>query len=87
MSLYSTVNVCVLLVPVSLPLLGIGRSVVQRILHICSCFIERIKRVGENDKMRGLSSILSRVRNEFNKFNNKGARMLDSIYRMTLNVL
>ena len=29
--------------------------------------------------MRGLPSILSLLRNEFNKFNNKNARMLDSI--------
>ena len=34
--------------------------------------------------MRGLQSILSLFRNEFNKFNNPGARMLDSIYHMTL---
>ena len=34
--------------------------------------------------MLGLSSILSLFRNEFNKFNNTGARMLDSIYHMTL---
>ena len=38
----------------------------------------------KRDKMRGLSSILSRFRNEFNKFNNIGALMLDSIYHMTL---
>ena len=37
--------------------------------------------------MRGLQSILSLFRNEFNKFNNTGARMLDSIYHMTLNIL
>ena len=30
--------------------------------------------------MRGLLSILSLFRNEFNKFNNTGARMLDSVY-------
>ena len=35
---------------------------------------------GKRDKMRGLSSILSFFRNEFNKFNNTGARMLDFIY-------
>ena len=34
--------------------------------------------------MRGLLSILSLFRNEFNKFNNIRARMLDSIYHMTL---
>ena len=38
----------------------------------------------ERDKMRGLPSILSLFRNEFNKFNNTGARMQDSIYHMTL---
>ena len=36
--------------------------------------------------MRGLSSILSLFRNEFNKFNNTGAQMLDSIYHVTLNL-
>ena len=38
----------------------------------------------EIDTMRGLPSILSLFSNEFNKFNNTGARMLDSIYHMTL---
>ena len=38
----------------------------------------------KRDKMRGLPSILSLFRNEFNKFNNTGARMLDSIYHMAL---
>ena len=33
--------------------------------------------------MLGLPSILSLFPNEFNKFNNKRARMLDSIYHMT----
>ena len=37
--------------------------------------------LGERDKMRGLPSILSLFRNEFNKFNN--TRALDSIYHMT----
>ena len=36
------------------------------------------------DKMRGLPSILSLFRSEFNKFNSTQARMLDSIYHMTL---
>ena len=40
-------------------------------------------KLGKRDKMRGLPSILSVFRNEFNKFNNTGARMLDSIYHMT----
>ena len=37
----------------------------------------------KRDKMQGLPSILSLIRNEFNKINNTGARMLDSIYHMT----
>ena len=39
--------------------------------------------LNELGKMRGLPSILSLFRNEFNKFNNTRARMLDSIYHMT----
>ena len=38
-----------------------------------------LNELGEGEKMRGLSSILSLFRNEFNKFNNIRARMLDSI--------
>ena len=38
----------------------------------------------KRDKMRGLQSIFSNFRNKFNKFNNTGARMLDSVYHMTL---
>ena len=41
----------------------------------------------KSDKMRGLSSILLIFRNEFNKFNNTWARMLDSIYHMPLKLL
>ena len=37
--------------------------------------------------MGGLPSILSRFHNEFDNFNNKGARLLDSIYHMTLKLL
>ena len=40
--------------------------------------------LGKRYKMRGLPSILSLFRKELNKFNNIGARMLDSIYHMTL---
>ena len=43
--------------------------------------------LGKRDKMRGLPSILSLFRNEFNKFNNTRARMLDSIYHMTKRLL
>ena len=46
-----------------------------------------LNELGKSDKMRGLPSILSLFRNEFNKFNNTKARMLDSIYHMTLRLL
>ena len=39
-----------------------------------------LNELGKRNKMRGLSSILSLFRNEFNKFNNTRIRMLDSIY-------
>ena len=43
---------------------------------------------GKRDKMPGVPSILSFFfRNEFNKFNNTIARMLDSIYHTTLRLL
>ena len=42
-----------------------------------------LSELGKRDKMRGLPSILSLFRNEFNKFINTRARMLDSIYHMT----
>ena len=41
----------------------------------------------KRDKIRGLSSILTIFRNDFNKFNNTGAQMLDSIYHMPLRLL
>ena len=43
-----------------------------------------LNELGKRDKMRGLPSILSLFRNEFNKFNKTRARMLDSIYHMTI---
>ena len=41
-----------------------------------------LKELRKRDKMRDLLSILSLFRNEFNKFNNTGARKLDSFYHM-----
>ena len=43
-----------------------------------------LNELGKRDK---IPSILSLFRNELNKFNNKRARMLDSIYHMTLRFL
>ena len=47
------------------------------------CLLNLLIEFGKRDKMQGLPSILSLFRNEFNKFNNTRARMLDSIYHMT----
>ena len=49
--------------------------------------LKLLNELGKRDKMRGLPSILSLFHNEFNKFNNTRARMLDSIYHMTLRLL
>ena len=38
-----------------------------------------VNKLGKSDKIQGLPSILSLLRNSFNKFNNTGARMLNSI--------
>ena len=41
--------------------------------------LDLLNELGKRDKMRGLPSILSLFHNEFNRFNNTGARMLDSM--------
>ena len=46
-----------------------------------------LNELGKRYKMRGLPSTLSLFRNEFDKVNNTRARMLDSIYRLTLRLL
>ena len=46
-----------------------------------------LNKLGKRDKMRGLPSIVSLYRNEFNKFNKTRARMLDSIYHMISKLL
>ena len=52
--------------------------------HVLLILLNELRK---RDKMRGLPSILSLFRNEFNKFNKTRARMLDSIYHMTLRIL
>ena len=49
-----------------------------------SVFLNLLKELRKRDKMRGLQSILSVLRNKFNKSNNTGAQILDSIYHKTL---
>ena len=46
-----------------------------------------LNKFGKSDKMRGLPSILLLFCNEFNKFNNKRAGMLDSVYQITLKLM
>ena len=43
-----------------------------------------LNELGKKIRCEALPSILSVFPNEFNKFNNTGARMQDSIYHMTL---
>ena len=52
-----------------------------------SVLLSLLNELVKRDKMRGSPSILSLFRNKFNKFNNTAARMLDSIYHMTLRLL
>ena len=49
-----------------------------------SVLLNLLKELRKRVKMRCLPSMLFLFRNEFNKFNNTGAPMLDSIYQMTL---
>ena len=49
--------------------------------------VNLLNQLGKSDKMRGLPSILSLFRKEFNEFNNTEAQMLDSIYHMTFKLL
>ena len=46
-----------------------------------------LKELVKSNKMRGLQSFLSLFHYKLIKFNNTGARMLDSIYLMTLKLL
>ena len=46
-----------------------------------------LNEISKREKVRGLPSILFLYRNEFNTFNNTGARMLDFVYHMTFKLL
>ena len=46
-----------------------------------------LNKLRKRDKMQGLQRILSLFRSKFNQFNNTGARMLDFIFHMTLEIL
>ena len=53
-----------------------------KIAHV---LLNLLNELGKRYKMRGLPSILSLFRNEFNKFNNTGARMLDMTFKLLKN--
>ena len=42
-----------------------------------------LNQLGKSDKIPGLPSILSLFRKKFNKFNNTGSQMLDSVLNTT----
>ena len=54
---------------------------------IAHVLLNLLNKLRKRDKMLGLSSILSLFHNKFNKFNNTGGGMLDSIYHKTLKIL
>ena len=49
--------------------------------HVLLNLLSELRKRGN---MRGLQSIVSLFCNKFNKFNKTGARIIDSIYHMTL---
>ena len=62
-------------------------SILSLFLNEFNNFNNILNELRKKVKMRGLLSILSIFLIEFNKFNNNRARMLDSIYHMTLRLL
>ena len=72
------------------PVLGVCHDEAQfQPIHIGSymsahVLLNLLNELGKSDKMPGLPIILSLFPNKFNNVNRTGARMLDSIYHMTL---
>ena len=63
-------------------------GIIYRGSYICAhVLLNFLNDLGKSVKILGLPSILSLSRNEFNKFNNTLARVLDSIDHMTLKLL
>ena len=61
---------------------GAGSTAIPRstMLYMSAhVLLNLLNELRKRDKMRGLSSILSLLRNEFNKFNTTGAQMFDFI--------
>ena len=60
----------------------VGQTICRRSYMSAHVLLNLLNELGKRDNMRGLPSILSLFRNEFYKFNNTRARMLDSIYHI-----
>ena len=75
--------------PILIVFICIGRYIrIHRESYMSAhVLLNLLNELGKRDKMRGLPSILSLFRNEFNKFNKTRARVLDSIYHMALRSL
>ena len=82
--------------PYSVRRMGPGTSILKLYVRVCihrvsymsaHVLLNVLNELGKRDEMRVLPSILSLFPDEFNKFNNTRARMLDSIYHMTLRQL
>ena len=66
-------------------MLKMNESDVTQIVYIeAHTLLNLLNKLRKRDKMRSSPNILSLFCNELKKFNNTGARMLDSIYHMTL---
>ena len=60
------------------------KSLLHRVSYMSAhVLLNLLNELGKRDKMQGLPRILSLLHNKFNKFNNTGARLLDSIYHTT----
>ena len=62
---------------------GIEAHIYRESYMSAHVLLNSLNELGKRNKMRGLPSILSLFRNKFNKLNNTGAQILDSIYHMT----
>ena len=68
----------------SINMLGVKAYVIDRGSYMSAhVLLNLLNKLGKRYKMWGLPSILSLFRKEFDKINNTGARMLDSIYHTT----
>ena len=63
---------------------SLTRMIKRRSYMSAHVLLNLLNELGTRDKMRGFPSILSLFRNQFNKFSNTRAQMLDSICHIIL---